>query len=113
MNLFKEILDETQLMEVDLRGRAYTWSNEQNDPTYTWIDRFFGSIEWHLLFPNIDLQALPTQGSDHAPLSLTGNVTRQTYSGFRFESFWVTMPGFCETVQNAWAQPVNTQDAIL
>lgn len=113
MTCFKDTLDEVQLMEVDLRGRSYTWSNEQNDPTFTRIDRFFGSTDWHLLFPNIDLQALPTQGLDHAPLLLTGNVTRQTYSGFCFESFWISMPGFHETVQNAWAQPVDTQDAIL
>jgi exonuclease III len=86
MTRFKETLDNAQLMEVDLRGRAYTWSNEQNDPTFTRIDRFFGSPEWHILFPNIHLQALSTSGSDHAPLLLTGDVTRQNYSRFRFES---------------------------
>jgi hypothetical protein len=32
MMLFKETLDLSQLMEVDLRGRAYTWSNEQMTP---------------------------------------------------------------------------------
>jgi hypothetical protein len=95
-----------------LRGRAYTWSNEQNDPTFTRIDRFFrrNGIFCSL---NIDLQALSTSGSDHAPLLLTGDVTRQNYSGFRFESYWVNMPVFYETVQAAWAQPVNTQDPIL
>jgi hypothetical protein len=72
----------------------------------------FGSPEWHLLFPNIDLQALSTLGSDHAPL-LIGDVTRQNYLGFRFESYWVNMPGFYDAVQAAWAQPVNTQDPIL
>jgi hypothetical protein len=113
MTLFKETLDFSQLMEIDLQGRAYTWSNEQNDPTFTRIDRVFGSPEWHLLFPSIDLQALPTMGSDHAPLLLTSDVARQNYSGFRFEAFWVNMPGFYETVQSAWSQPVNTQNNIL
>jgi endonuclease/exonuclease/phosphatase (EEP) superfamily protein YafD len=103
MTLFKETLDFSQLMEIDLRSRAYTWSNEQNDPTFTRIDRVFGSPEWHLLFPSIDLQALPTMGSDHAPLLLTSDVARQNYSGFRFEAFWVNMPGFYETVQSAWS----------
>lgn len=59
------------------------------------------------------MQTLSTLGSNHAPLLLTGDVTRQNYSGFRFESFWVTMPGFIDTVQTAWSQPVNTQDPIL
>jgi hypothetical protein len=38
MTSFKNKLDEAQLMEVDLRGRAYTWSNEQSDPTFTRLD---------------------------------------------------------------------------
>jgi hypothetical protein len=113
MTRFKDMLDEAQLMEVDLRGRAYTWSNEQNDPTFTRIDHVFGSPEWHLLFPNINLQALSTLESDHAPLLLTGDVARQNYSGFCFESFWVNMSAFYDTVKAAWAQPVNSQDPIL
>lgn len=113
MNLFKDALDETNLMEVDLRGRKYTWSSEQNEPTFTRIDRIFASPEWHLMFPSIDLQALSTMGSDHAPLFLTGEITHQSYSGFRFESFWTSMPGFKEVVQTTWDQPVNTQDSIL
>ena len=113
MNKFKQVLDENQLMEIDLRGRRFTWSNEQDNPMFTRIDRFFGTPEWLTIFPNIDLHALPTMGSDHCPLLLVGDVARQHYRGFRFESFWVTMPGFMETIQEVWSQPVNTQDAIL
>jgi hypothetical protein len=29
-----------------------------------------------------------------------GDIERQNYAGFRFESYWVTMPGFMETVHN-------------
>jgi hypothetical protein len=50
MTLFKETLDFSQRMEIDLRGRAYTWSNEQNDPTFTRIDRVFGSPECTFYF---------------------------------------------------------------
>jgi hypothetical protein len=112
MRIFKETLDDLQMMELDLRGRRFTWSTEQDNPTFTRIDRFF-TPDWHLLFPNANLQALSTMGSDHCPLFLTGDIMPQHYSGFRFESFLVTMPGFLETVQAAWDQLVNTQDAIL
>jgi hypothetical protein len=87
MNRFKQALDDTHLMELDLQGRKFTWSNEQDDPTFTRIDRVFGTPEWHVLFPNTDLQALPTMGSDHSPFFLTGDVARQNYTGFRFESY--------------------------
>jgi exonuclease III len=112
MNRFKQVIDANQLMELYLRGGKFTWSNEQDTPTFTRIDHFFGTPKWHALFPNIDLQALPTMGSDHCPLFLTGDA-RQHYIGFRFESFWVNMAGVLEVIQEVWNQPVNTQDAIV
>jgi exonuclease III len=49
MSNFRQTIDEAQLMEIDLRGRKFTWSNEQNNPTFTRIDRIFGTPEWHLM----------------------------------------------------------------
>lgn len=98
MSSFRQTLDKTQFIEIDLKGRRFTWSNEHDNPTLTRIDRFFGTPEWHLCFPNLDLQALSTMGSNHCPIFLTRNVTKQGYKGFRFESFWVTIPGFTEAV---------------
>jgi hypothetical protein len=77
-----------QLMEIDLRGRRFTWSNEQDQPMLTRIGRFFGTPEWLTLFPNLDLQALSTMGSDHCPLFLTGDVARQHYVGWMRCSLW-------------------------
>lgn len=60
-----------------------------------------------------DLQALASLGSDHCPLFLQGDTSFEFYRGFRFEAYWVNMPGFLETVHTAWEQPVNTQNALL
>ena len=35
------------------------------------------------------------------------------YRGFCFETHWVNMPGFMDTVATAWEQPVNIQNALL
>jgi len=35
------------------------------------------------------------------------------YRGFCFETHWVNMPGFMDTVATTWEQPVNTQNALL
>jgi hypothetical protein len=32
--------------------------------------------------------------------------------GFRFESYWLKLPGFQEVVQQAWCKPLNATDAI-
>jgi hypothetical protein len=63
--------------------------------------------------PRTDLRALPSLGSDHNALSLQGDVNLDFYRGFRFESYWVHMPGFLDTVKESWIKPVNMQDTIL
>jgi hypothetical protein len=79
----------------------------------TKIDHFLASVEWLDIFPRTDLQALASLGSDHCPLFLQGDTAYDFYRGFRFEAYWVNMPGFMETVKDAWDQPVNTQNAML
>lgn len=79
----------------------------------TRIDHFFASVDWIDFFPNADLSALASLGSDHCALFLQGDVNFDHYSGFRFESHWINRLGFTDTVQAAWAEPVNTQDALL
>jgi hypothetical protein len=46
-------------------------------------------------------------------LSLQGVVNLDFYRGFRFESYWVHMPDFLDTIKESWIKPVNMQDAIL
>jgi hypothetical protein len=47
INRFKKTLDDLQLAELHLQGRRFTWSKEQDTPTMTRIDHFFGTMEWH------------------------------------------------------------------
>jgi hypothetical protein len=112
MSHFNKTIDDLQL-ELDLNGRAFTWSNEQNEPTMTRIDRFLATTEWHQLFPSADLQAIGTMTSDHCPLIMQGRSSFPFFRGFRFESFWTKINGFKEVVQHAWNAGVNTTDAIL
>jgi exonuclease III len=41
MNHFQRFIDEVELLELNLHGRLYTWSNEREDPTMERIDRVF------------------------------------------------------------------------
>ena len=100
-------------MPLQLFGRRFTWCNEQKNPTMTKIDHFLAMPEWLEIFPRIDLQALASLGSDHCPLFLQGDTSLEFYRGFRFETHWVNMPGFMDTVATTWEQPVNTQNALL
>jgi hypothetical protein len=41
--LFNVIIAHHSLMELDLVGRLYTWSNNRDDPTFEKLDRFLAS----------------------------------------------------------------------
>ena len=113
INRFRATIDNLELARIELRGKKYTWCNDQQSPTMTRIDHIFASIDWLDLFPRMELQALASLGSDHCALFLQGDTNRDFCRGFRFEAHWVQMPGFADTVQKAWSTPVDTQDAIL
>lgn len=86
-------------------GRRFTWSNNQDSPTMTRIDRAFCTPAWEDIYVNPILQPLSSSSSDHCPLLLTPLITPMVKPRFRFESFWVNMEGFQECVQEAWDQP--------
>ena len=65
MGAFRDLVQDLQLKELNLRGRKFTWSN---DRTHTRIDRAFCLSEWDLMKPNVYLQALSSRVSDHCPL---------------------------------------------
>lgn len=51
MGSFKSVIDDLGQKEIRLNGRRFTWTNEQDTPTMTRIDRIFCTPEWELLFP--------------------------------------------------------------
>ena len=94
MGCFRETIDDLHLKEIRLNGRWFTWSNGQNHPTLTRIDRVFCTRDWELLFPSCYLHSLPSLMSDHTPLLLQGELSRESNNRFKFENFWIRMEGF-------------------
>jgi endonuclease/exonuclease/phosphatase family metal-dependent hydrolase len=70
MGRFRRLLNELELVEIDLLGRQFTWSNEREAPTLVRLDRVFVTTDWDQLFPDCILQALASSISDHCPLLL-------------------------------------------
>ncbi|XP_066392289.1 uncharacterized protein [Miscanthus floridulus] len=98
--------DHLRLKEIKLNGRRFTWSNEQDNPTLTRIDRLLCTPEWELIFPASFLHSLSSLMSDYTPLLLQGEVDHYRNTSFRFENFWTKVDGFHEVVQDAWNKPV-------
>jgi hypothetical protein len=108
MGSFKAMIDDLNLKEIGLNGRRFTWSNEQDNPTLTRIDRFFCTPDWELSFPTCFLHSLPSLMSDHTPLLLQGELEHCHNNTFRFENFWVKVDDFRDVVEQVWCKPVHS-----
>jgi hypothetical protein len=109
------VLDNLELRELHLHGRRFTWTSShsaQGEATITKIDRFFYSTSWEVLFPMTHLYAWASTCSDHCPLILQGDTSPRKYKGFRFESYWLKIPGFLNVVNQAWNKPMQAIDDI-
>jgi hypothetical protein len=69
------------------------------------IDRFFCNEAWDIAFDDHTLHAFSSNHSDHCPLLLARSSGPRRPRPFKFENFWLKLPRFHETVQQAWNQP--------
>ena len=68
--VFNDAIGHLGLIELPLKGRAYTWSNMQSDPLLEQLDWFFTSPNWTLDFPNTKVLPLAKITSDHIPYKI-------------------------------------------
>jgi hypothetical protein len=86
MGRFRRFLNDSELKEIYLHGRCYTWSNEQEEiylhgRSYTWsndqevptlvrLDRVFVTVGCEELQSSCSLRCLAKMAADHFPLIL-------------------------------------------
>jgi len=112
MRHFHQALDECDLAEISLQNRKFTWSNERQQPTMSRLDRFFCNAEWDATFSTHTLNVLSTSLSDHCPLLSSDLSGPRTPSSFKFENFWIRLPGFKDIVKNAWDTPLEHHESF-
>jgi hypothetical protein len=50
--IFNNLIGHQGLVELPLKGRAFTWTNMQQDPLLEQLDWFFTSTNWTTSYPN-------------------------------------------------------------
>ena len=70
MDMFNNFIEKFELRELHRGGSKYTWTNKQEVPIQSNIDRVLVSTEWEEKFPLATLTSLTRLGSDHNPLLL-------------------------------------------
>jgi hypothetical protein len=111
-SLFNSIIDVHDLIELDLSGRHFTWSNNRNPPTFKKLDRFLVSPDWDLHYNNLNVTGLSRSFSDHVPLCLKTDYISPARRDFRYELCWRLRPEFKSLVVNNWSLPVRSKIGI-
>lgn len=87
--LFRDFLNRAELIDLELKGCAYTWiSNPRNGiVTKEKIDRVLLNWDWKRLFPHAIATALPIISSNHSPIILSAQPKQKSGVSFKFEAF--------------------------
>ena len=84
--IFNSIISQGELLEIQLSGRKYTWSNNQEDPTFPLLDRVLISTMWEEKFPLVTVTALSRELSDNTPLLISTGEGLKIPKQFKFEN---------------------------
>ena len=101
MTAFNNFIEKLQLRELYCDGGKYTWTNKQEAPIMSCIDRVLVTTSWEERHPLCTLSTLPGIGSDHCPLLLnSGELENIEKRQFFFEKQWIQMEGFVTKVED-------------
>ncbi|KAF7141896.1 hypothetical protein RHSIM_Rhsim06G0102000 [Rhododendron simsii] len=102
---FQELLSDCDLMDLEFKVPAYTWTNKQGGDINVRerLDRVVANVEWRNLFPLAQVLHDILVGSDHCPLILNCclPLKRVLYS-FKFESMWCTSEECGDVIASSW-----------
>lgn len=106
------MVDDLQLKEIHLNGRAFTWTNARERSTLERINRVFVSTDWEALFLECFLRALLSSASDHCSMLLYTTLHFVNKKLFCFESFWTKLVDFQEVAKAVWCYEYVIMDQI-
>lgn len=105
MKLFNDFISANELIEIKRCGSRFTWTNKQERPIFSNIDRILATTEWENKFPLFSASSLTRVGSDHNPILLDlGDQVISQQRQFFFEKQWLMQEGFMDEVRKKWEE---------
>lgn len=101
-DMFNNFISSSQLQELPLLDRLYTWSNNQSTSTLVRLDRALVNNDWSLAFPDSTLTSRVRTTSDHVPLVLKASTAIPKSTLFRFNNHWLLSPDYIPIIQQNW-----------
>ncbi|KAJ1296597.1 hypothetical protein BS78_01G314000 [Paspalum vaginatum] len=112
MRLFRECLEDCQLMDLGFTGPNYTWNNRQQEDhnIRVRLDRAVANGQFTQLFDDIQVENIITTSSDHFAVHLSISKHRERRykdlggRNFRFEAAWCRAPDYLDIVEKSWVE---------
>ncbi|PNX92269.1 cysteine-rich receptor-like protein kinase [Trifolium pratense] len=98
---FDDFISETELIDLPLHGRRFTWSRIGGS-AMSRIDRFLFSESWNNEWPNCKQWCLDKALSDHCPIMLCEDRKNWGPKPFRMLSCWKDTEGYHNFVREQW-----------
>jgi hypothetical protein len=113
MQLFNEAISNLGLTKIPLSGKAFTWSNRQQNPLLERLDWFFISQAWSVEFSGTKAKTLTRDVLDHVPCAVMIQLDISKPKIFRFEIFLLERKSFHTVFKEIWALPGYKTDPAL
>lgn len=111
--LFNSLIHFYELRELAMNGGLFTWSNNQDPPVLEKLDRILMTKEWEDIFPQVFVNKLTREVSDHNQLILaTGKCDNLPHIQFKFDLSWLKNPEFFTLVEKIWNKPCRAKTTI-
>ncbi|KAJ1442844.1 Endonuclease/exonuclease/phosphatase superfamily [Sesbania bispinosa] len=113
MALSREFLDDTGLMDLQLKGCKYTWCSNNRDRFITMekLDRILVNWPWRSLFEHAMAAVLPAVSSDHSPLVFWPQPKQGSGISFKFEALWEEHEDCAKIVKEGWQGSDDISDS--
>ncbi|KAJ1377318.1 Endonuclease/exonuclease/phosphatase superfamily [Sesbania bispinosa] len=106
MDLFRDFLNDTGLMDLELKGCKFTWSSNPRNGFVTRekLDRVLVNWPWRTCYEHALAAALPQISSYHSPILLWPYPDGTSGSSFKYEAYWEEHPDCAQVIEKGLAK---------
>ncbi|XP_074313908.1 uncharacterized protein LOC141649108 [Silene latifolia] len=94
-----------ELLDIPFKGPQFTWCNNRqgNKRVYERLDKAFASKDWFTLFPDTGVKHFPIQISNHAPIEVDLNLTKNTNKKpYKLDAWALDYPDCLSCIKESW-----------
>ncbi|KAJ1405963.1 Endonuclease/exonuclease/phosphatase superfamily [Sesbania bispinosa] len=104
MKLFQDFVQNTNLLDLDLKGNRFTWFSNpcQGIITREKLDSVIVNWAWLSLFPNAIATAYPAISSDRSPILFDLKPEETSARSFKYEAYWYDHEECKGVVNQVW-----------